>query len=457
MGLSRLLSAALSGLLVLPVMAAANPFETRLPNGLKLIVKEDRRAPTVTQMVWYRVGALDEAPGHGGLAHALEHMMFRGTETLGPGEFDRRVAEVGGSSNAFTTQDYTAYFELVPREALAAMMQLEADRMATLRIDDALFAKELEVIREERRLRTDDQPRARLGERLMAAAWGEHPYARPVIGSPADLARMEAQDLRDGYARWYGPENATLVIVGDVAHEAVFKLAQEIYGPLPARGAPPRQDAAAPARPGIRRLSLAAPAELPVLTLAWRVPALQEAAGRTPEARQALALEVLAAVLDGYDGARLGRRLVRGRGLAHSASAGYDAFARAGQSLFVLEGSPSRGHSLGALEAALRAEVRRIASAGVSTQELDRVKAQLISSRVFSRDSNMGQAMEIGSLEMAGLSWRDADLLADALRSVSAGEVRAAARSLLRNQALTVASLIPSRTPRQNPGRTPPQ
>ncbi|MEN3110372.1 pitrilysin family protein [Uliginosibacterium paludis] len=444
MHLPRLLGLTLSGLLLATALPArANPFETTLANGLRLIVKEDHRAPTVTHMVWYRVGAMDETTGTTGVAHALEHMMFKGTETVGPGKFNRRVAAVGGADNAFTTQDYTAYFQQVPREGLAEMMTLEADRMAHLRIDDGLFAKELAVIREERRLRIEDQPRARLAETLMASIYQAHPYGHPVIGWPTDLDQLDAQDVRDWYQRWYSPGNATVVIVGDVAHEEVFRLAESLYGPLAARALPARKLPAEPPQHGIRRVTLEAPAELPYLMLAWRVPALASADTTSPAARSALALQVLAAVLDAYDGARLNRHLVRERRLAQSVGASSDPVSRGRENLFILEGVPAGHTGLAELESALRAEVRRVADKGVSADELARIKAQLLAGKVFARDSNMGQAMQIGGLEMAGFSWRDADPLTEALRGVRAEEVRAAARLLLDNTRLTVATLIP--------------
>lgn len=439
----RLLQAALLSLIpvlgVLSLPAAANPFETTLGNGLKIIVKEDHRAPTVTHMVWYRVGSLDEFNATTGVAHALEHMMFKGTAAHGPGEFNRLVAAAGGQDNAFTTQDYTAYFQQIPRDALPAMMALEADRMANLRVEDELFSKEIAVIKEERRWRTDDQPRAKVYEALMATVYQAHPYGRPVIGWMQDLDNMRAQDLRDWYARWYGPNNATLVVVGDVAHEAVFKLAADTYGKLASRPLPERKAQAEAPQQGLRSIQVKAPAELPYLMLAWRVPALTQIADTgTP-----WALQMLAAVLDGYDSARLGRTLVKARKVAVSAGAGYDPISRGQQSLFMLEGVPSKGVSIAELEKALRGELRKVADQGITEAELSRVKAQLVAGKVFSRDSNMGQAMQIGGLEMQGLSWRDDDTLLERLRSVSRAEVQEAAKLLLSDDTLTRAELLP--------------
>jgi zinc protease len=192
-------------------------------------------------MVWYRVGSLDETTGTTGVAHALEHMMFKGTKDVGPGEFNKRVAAAGGQDNAFTTEDYTAYYQQVPRERLADMMTLEADRMANLLVDDDSFKKEIQVIMEERRWRTDDQPRAKVYEEMQAAAYQSHPYHNPVIGWMRDIENMTSQDVRDWYQRWYRPNNATVVVVGDVEHDAVFKLAEEKFGKLASGTLPVRK------------------------------------------------------------------------------------------------------------------------------------------------------------------------------------------------------------------------
>ena len=377
---SLLLGAALSAALAAP--ALANPFETTLANGMKLIVKEDRRAPSVVHMVWYRAGAMDEPDGVSGVAHVLEHMMFKGTKEVGPGEFNRRVAAVGGRDNAFTGKDYTAYFQQVPPTQLPTMMALEADRMKNLVLTDEEFAREIEVVKEERRLRTDDQPRALVFEQLMATAYQAHPYRRPVSGWMPDLEAMQPEDARASVVK--------------------------------------------------------APAELPYLAMTWHVPALRDPAND----REAYALDVLAAVLDGYDGARLTRSLVRDRRTAVSVGAGYDTGNR-GPALFYLHGVPAAGTTPEALAEALRAEVRRIAEEGISAQELARVKTQAIAAQVYKRDSLMGQAMEIGYLEAAGLSWRDEEKLLEGLRAVTAEDVQAVAKRYFDDASLSTARLDP--------------
>ncbi|KAA3650183.1 MAG: insulinase family protein [Proteobacteria bacterium] len=430
------------GALALVVAAAApvqaNPFETRLENGMRVVVKEDRRAPSVVHMVWYDAGAMDEVDGTSGVAHVLEHMMFKGTETVGPGEFNKIVAGVGGRDNAFTGHDYTAYFQQVPADQLERMMGLEADRMHRLQLTDEAFAKEIEVVKEERRLRTEDQPRALVYEELMATAFHAHPYQRPVIGWMTDLDRMTADDARHWYRTWYAPNNATLVVVGDVDHQTVFRQAAQTYGQVAAGQLPARPVVEEPPQRGTRRSVVRAPAELPYVAMAWPTPTLRDPRADT----DVYALQVLAAVLDGYDGARLSRTLVRDKQLAQSAGAGYDGLAR-GPSLFYLDGAPAPGKTLAEVEAALRAELARIQTEGVAEHELARVKAQAVASRVYQRDSLMGQAMEIGALAAVGLSWKDEAALLEGIRQVTAEDVKSVAQRYFSDDKMTVVALEP--------------
>ncbi|WP_323000904.1 pitrilysin family protein [Denitromonas sp.] len=427
---------ALGAAIAAPVQA--NPFETRLDNGMRVVVKEDRRAPSVVHMVWYDAGAMDEVDGTSGVAHVLEHMMFKGTETVGPGEFNKIVAGVGGRDNAFTGHDYTAYFQQVPADQLERMMGLEADRMHRLQLTDEAFAKEIEVVKEERRLRTEDQPRALVYEELMATAFHAHPYQRPVIGWMTDLERMTADDARRWYRTWYAPNNATLVVVGDVDHQTVFRQAAQTYGQVAAGQLPARPVVEEPPQRGTRRSVVRAPAELPYVAMAWPTPTLRDPSADT----DVYALQVLAAVLDGYDGARLSRTLVRDKQVAQSAGAGYDGLAR-GPSLFYLDGAPAPGKTLADVEAALRAELVRIQTEGVAEHELARVKTQAVASRVYQRDSLMGQAMEIGSLAAVGLSWKDEATLLEGIRKVTAEDVKAVAQRYFSDDKMTVVALEP--------------
>jgi zinc protease len=418
--------------------ALANPFETRLANGMRVIVKEDHRAPTVVHMVWYRAGSMDEVDGYSGVAHMLEHMMFKGTKTVPAGEFNKIVADAGGRDNAFTSRDFTAYFQIVPVAALPKMMALEADRMANLKLTAGDFASEMKVVQEERRMRTDDNPQALVHEAQNATAFEANPYRRPVIGWMDDLEHMTWQDARTWYQHWYVPNDAYLLVVGDVDHEQVFREAARTYGRVKARALPERKPQNEPEQTGIKRVTVKAPAKLPYISLAWKVPRLRN----VDTDRDPYALEVLAGVLDGSDAARLAKDLVRGQKIAQSAGAGYDGVVR-GEALFTLDGQPAEGHTPAELEAALRAEVKRIADEGVAPEELERIKTQIIAGQVYKRDSMMAQAMEIGQFEAAGFDWRDHDKLLDKLRSVTAEEVQAAAKKYFGDDTLTVAELSP--------------
>ncbi len=418
--------------------AQAAVTDVTLDNGLRVIVQEDHRAPVMVSQVWYRAGSMDEFNGTTGVAHVLEHMMFKGTQTVPPGEFSKRIAAAGGRENAFTSRDHTAYFQQMQKDRLALSMQLEADRMANLVISDALFAKEIQVVMEERRLRTDDQPQSVVYERLMAAAYQAHPYRRPIIGWMDDLSNMTGQDARDWYARWYAPNNATLVVAGDVKAGEVIELAKRHFGALPARALPPRKPQDEPAQLGEKRIVVKAPAQLPYLLMAWHAPTLKDWEQDTAP----YALQVLAGVLSGNDSARLQKSLVKTRQIAVNASAGYDAIAR-GPGMFMVDATPAPGTSVAALEKAVREEVRRIQRDGIDQAELARVKAQVIAADVYQRDSLFYQAMQLGEYVTAGLPPEALARRADKLRAVTAQEVQAAARQWLQDDRLSVAELDP--------------
>ena len=418
--------------------ALANPYEMTLKNGLRIIVKEDRRAPTVAQMVWYRIGSMDAVAGASGVAHVLEHMMFKGTPSVGPGEFNKLVAAAGGRDNAFTSRDYTAYFQQVPNEKLAEMMRLEADRMRHLNVDPKEFAQEIKVVMEERRMRTDDNPQSKLFEQMNAVAFQAHPYRRPIIGWMNDLETMTAADAKAWYDTWYVPNNAYVVIVGDVDHREVFALAEKYYGVLEGRALPARKPQVEPAQDGTRRVNVKAPAELPVLIMGYKAPILRD----VDKDSDPYALQMLAAILDGHDAARFNKKLVREDKVALSVNIDYDATAR-GPGMIYLSGTPSEGKTVADLETALRAEIARIQKEGVSEPELKRARAQLVAAEVYKLDSMFGQAMEIGQIESAGLPYQKLDRMLEKLQQVSAAEVQAVARKYFTDDTLTIGVLEP--------------
>jgi zinc protease len=420
--------------------------EHKLSNGMRVIVKTDRRAPVVVSMVWYKVGSVDEVNGMTGVAHVLEHMLFKGTKLNPKADFSKIVAAAGGRDNAFTSRDYTGYFQTVHKSQLPLMLSLEADRMVNALIPPDEFAKEIKVVMEERRMRTDDRPRSLVYEQLMATALRAHPYRTPVVGWMNDLENMSAADARAFYETWYAPNNATLVVVGDVSHTEVFKLAEEHFGPHKAKPLPSRKPQDEPSQMGIRRITIKAPAEQPYLIMAFRAPRLRD----SQKDWEPYALDMLAAVLDGNEASRFSRELIRGKQIASGADASYDGVGR-GPGFFYLTGVPSAGTSIETLEQALRAEVQRVVEEGVSEDELKRLKAQVTASRVFERDSMFFQARQIGSLEMAGYSWRDVDVMTERFRAVTAEQVREVARKYLIDDGLTVAVLDPQSVANRKP------
>lgn len=419
-------------------VAHAEIVEQTLDNGMRVIVKTDRRAPVAVSQIWYRAGSTDEFNGTTGVAHVLEHMMFKGTHEVPAGEFSRRIAAAGGRENAFTSRDHTAYFQTLQKDRLELALRLEADRMVNLNLSADEFAKEIQVVMEERRLRTENNPQGRLYEGLMATAFQAHPYRRPVIGWMDDLKNMRVDDARDWYQRWYAPNNATLVVAGDVDPEQIFNWAQRYFGPLAAHPLPERKPQNEPEQHGERRVEVKAPAKLPVVALAWKAPRLTD-----PEHdHEPYALEILAGVLDGHASARLNQSLVREQRLATEASAGYDAVSR-GPALFMVDATPTEGHGVTELEAALKREIARIVTDGVGEQELARVKAQVLASQVYQQDSLFYQAMLIGEWTSAGLDYRARDTRFRKLKEVTAEQVRAVAARYLVDDKLTVARLDP--------------
>jgi zinc protease len=429
-----------------------------LANGLTLIVKPDRRAPTAVHMLWVRVGSMDEVDGTSGVAHVLEHMMFKGTPSVPPGEFSRRVAALGGRENAFTSKDYTGYYQQIPANRLEEVMKLEADRFAHNQWADEEFAKELEVVKEERRLRTEDNPRALLHEASEATTFVASPYRRPVVGWMSDLQALTPADAREFYQRWYVPGNAVVVVAGDVDSAQVRPLAEKYYGSLPVRAVPPRKPREEPEQVGIRRMAFKAPAEQAYVSLAFKVPGVRALdAGAPTQAgdADALALTVLSAVLDGYSGARLERALTQGpQRVADSVGASNGLWGR-GPQVFTLEGVPAKGKTTTQVEQALREQVARIAREGVTEAELNRVKTQWVAGEVYKLDSVFNQARELGTSWVQGLPLDAHEQLIVRLRAVTAEQVKTVARQYFGDDQLTVAVLLPQALDKNRKLRTP--
>ena len=419
-----------------------------LSNGLTVIVKPDRRAPTAAHMLWVRVGSIDEVDGTSGVAHVLEHMLFKGTATTQPGEFSRRVAALGGRDNAFTSRDATGYHQQIPSNKLEDVMRLEADRFASNQWVDDEFKREIEVVKEERRSRTEESPRALMFEAATALTFAASPYRRPIVGWMSDLDAMTPQDARDFYQRWYVPGNAAVVVTGDVDVVQVKRLAEKYYGPIAARPVPVRKPRDEPVQSGARRMDFKGVASQAYVSLSFKVPKLQPSdfaeatAGRDP-----LALTVLAAVLDGYSGARLARALEQdtpggGGRVADSADA-YNGLLGRGPQLFVLAGVPAPGKTTEQVAAGLRQQVALIAQTGVSDAELNRVKVQWVASETYKLDGVFNQARELGSNWVNGLPLdADARLIAK-LRTITSAEVQAVAAKYFGDDQMTVATLVP--------------
>jgi zinc protease len=439
-----------------PLPAGLKVEQFTLANGMTLIVKPDRRAPTAVHMLWVRVGSMDEVDGTSGVAHLLEHLMFKGTPTLPPGEFSRRVAALGGRENAFTARDYTGYYQQIPSNRLEDVMKLEADRFANNQWSDEEFKKEVEVVKEERRSRTEDNPRALMGEAMNAAIFMASPYRRPIVGWMNDLDAMTPADARDFFRKWYVPANAAVVVAGDVDPAAVRQLAEKYYGGIASRPVPARKPQLEPGQSGLRRLDFKAPAEQSYVTLAFKVPSLVSLASPGEAGQDAMALTVLAAVLDGYSGARLDRALGQGDARVADSSGAYNGLWGRGPQLFYLDAVPAQGKTPQDVETALREQLARVAREGVSEAELNRVKTQWVASEVYKLDSVFNQARNLGAYWIQGLPLDAGEQLIAKLRLVSAEQVKAVANKYFGDDQLTIATLRPQPLDKTRKPRLPP-
>jgi len=413
--------------------------EYTLKNGLKLFVKKDTRAPIVVSEVWYKVGSGYEYGGITGISHALEHMMFRGTTTYGPEVFKQVVAENGGQENAFTYFDYTAYYQVFSNDKLPISFKFESDRMHNLLLKPKDFAREIQVVMEERRMRIDDNPEALTYERFMAAAHVSNAYHHLTIGWMNDLQNMKDKDLRKWYESWYAPNNAVVVVVGNVDPDKVYQLAKKYFSKINSKKLPtlkPRKEI----QPlGEREVVVHAPAKLAYLIMGYNVPSLKTA----KESWKSYALAVATGILDGGKSARIPTDIVRGKQIATSADVDYSMYRRL-NTLFVLDGNPAPDHTVKELKTAYLAEIKKLQDSLVSEAELNRIKTQVIAANVYKNDSMTYQANEIGSLEAVGLSWRDADDYVKNIKAVTPKQIQMVAREFLTPKRLTVARLDPT-------------
>jgi zinc protease len=421
----------------------AKTTEYKLDNGLKLIVKEDHRAPVVVSMIWYKVGSSDEPGGITGISHALEHMMFKGTKKYPTGIFSKIIAENGGRENAFTNTDYTAYFEQLAAKRLAISFELEADRMTNLLLSPKEFAKEIKVIQEERRMRTDDNPQALSFERFMAAAHLASPYQHPVIGWMNDLINMNINDLTQWYQRYYTPNNATLVVVGDVNPEKTLALAKKYFSAIKPRNIKPKKPQLEPRPLGEKHINVSAPAKLPFLMLGYSAPSVKTA----KESWKPYAFEVLAGILGGGESARLAKDVVRGSQIATFADVYYNLYARY-DTQFIIYGTPSQKHTPLQLKKAFIAQLNALKKEKVPDAELQRIKNQIIAQKIFEKDSIFGQAMEIGLLETVGLSHQESEQYIKKINAITSSQLRQVAIELFNNKRLTSTLLTPENNKR---------
>lgn len=408
-------------------------FETVLPNGLKVILLENHKAPLVTFQVWYRVGSRNEPWGKTGLSHMLEHMMFKGTEKIGPEQFSRIIQENGGNDNAFTSADYTAYFENLSSDRIQVAIDLEADRMQNLVLREEDFRTERMVVMEERRLRTEDNPQSVLIEQILATAFQIHPYRWPIIGWMEDIARFTLEDLKAYYRTYYNPVNAFLVVVGDFKKEELLSKIEKAFGSYPKGVAPIQDRDKDPPQIGERRIFVKKEAQLPFLVMGYHVPNLRE-----PDS---YVLEVIATILSGGKSSRLYQSLVRDKRLVLSADAGHDILSR-DPGLFTLSADLLPGKEVAEVEKALDQEIDRLQREPVGEQELEKVKNQMEASFIFGQDSIFNQARLLAHHEIA-LSWKAIDDYLPSIRKVTPEDIQRVAKKYLVQDNRTVGILIP--------------
>ena len=436
-----LLAAAIFAAAPAPVTASGHSgevLEATLDNGLRVLVLEDHRSPIVSVQVWYKVGSRNERPGATGLAHFLEHMMFKGTPTRGKGEFARLVEQNGGQDNAFTAQDVTSYFVNIAADKVDLVLRLEADRMRHLLLDPKEIDSERQVVMEERRTRTEDDPDGLLSEELSAIAFKAHPYRWPIIGWMEEINRINPPELRAFYDTYYVPNNAILAVVGDVKAPDVLARIREVFGGIPRGPAPPAVTAVEPPQIGERRVIVRkAGAQLPIVSIAYHVP--NHASPDAP------ALELLSTILSEGRASRLYRKLVYEKRMALGAGGDYS-YASVDPNLFWFYATPLPGHTVEALERALLDEIEVLKSEPVPDEELARAKNQIEASFVWRQDSVHSRASGLVRFEMLG-SWRLLDRFVPMIRAVTAADIQRVARAYFPSDRKNVGVLLPAEPP----------
>jgi zinc protease len=432
-----------SGAFAQTTVTSAPPASFTLSNGLQVVVIPDHRTPVVTEMIWYKVGSADETPGKSGLAHFLEHLMFKGTEKHPQGEFSQTVLRVGGNENAFTSVDYTGYFQRVPREQLATMMEFEADRMTGLILRDENVLPERDVVLEEYNMRVANNPDARLNEQIMAALYLNHPYGRPVIGWHQEIEKLDREDALAFYRRFYAPNNAILVIAGDVEAADIRPLVERNFGAIPAQPAIParriRPQEPEPAAP--RTVTLSDPrVEQPNVRRSYLAPSATTAA-----AGESAALDVLAQLIGSGSNSYLYRALVVDRPLAVSASASYSSIAL-DPTQFTISASPRQGIEFAQVEQVIDGVIADIVQNPIRAEDLERVKTQLIAEAIYAQDNQATLARWYGGALTTGLSIEDIRSWPDRIRAVTAEQVRAAAQKWLDKKRSVTGYLIKDTT-----------
>jgi zinc protease len=422
-----------------PATAASHKvFQFALRNGMQVVVIPDHRAPVVTQMIWFKVGAADDPPGLGGLAHFFEHMMFRGTKSAPGEQYSQTIVRNGGEANAFTTHDYTCFYEQIAKDRLTLAMSLEADRMANLDLSDPNVNTERQVVLEERRMSIENNPQSLLEEQMEAALYLSHPYGRPVIGWPDEVKRIDRIEAQDFYDHHYSPNNAILIVAGDVTNDEVRNAAADTFAKVPARLLTPRSEYAQPPRfAETRMMDLSKDTKVPYFSRIYRVPSYAEAAPG-----QAESLEVFAQLLGGDETAALYRSLVVEKKLATDAGASYDGMVRdTGE--FSIYAAPRPGVSLDTIERAIDQVIAHFVHAQPKVDELARAKTQLIASTIYRRDSQYALASAYGEALAIGLTLEDVEVWPERIRAVTGSTVQGIAASGLDKREAVTGYLVP--------------